>query len=385
MKKIGLCVCYDTKNYGSQLQVLATLKKIEELGYDYEIIRYKKKFTPLFILQSLPRFANPYFLRSKLNGIKKRKTISKRPDIQKQVNIRNKRFAKFIKQYFSKLSVEYYGYRELVKGTEKYDGFLVGSDQLWLPNNMGSRFYNLLFVPDRYPKVAYATSFGVSQIPWYQKKSTKKYLNRFDKLSTREVRGSEIIKELTGKEVKVVCDPTLLFSAEEWLHIIPERRIIDQPYIYCYFLGNNPKHREIAVELKEKTGFKIITTPFLDNYVEVDELFGDHKLFDIGADDFVNLIRHADYVLTDSFHGSVFSILHHKQFITFNRFMSESKNSRNSRIESLCKLLSLEERRYETDICESINKPINYCEVDERLNKLRKESIEYLIEALKVI
>lgn len=235
MKKIGLCVCYDTKNYGSQLQVLATLKKIEELGYDYEIIRYKKKLTPLFLLQSLPRLINPYFLKSKLNKIKKRKLISKYPDVREKVSIRNKRFDEFVQKYFSKLSQEYYGYRALVKGTQNYDLFLVGSDQLWLPNNMGSKFYNLLFVPDRYPKIAYATSFGVSRIPWYQKNRTKKFLKRFNYLSSRELRGAQIIKDLIGKEVKTVVDPTLLFSNDEWLNFIPEQKVIQDKYIFCYF------------------------------------------------------------------------------------------------------------------------------------------------------
>lgn len=385
MKKVGLCVCYDTKNYGSQLQVLATLKKVDELGYDYEIIRYKKKFTIPFILQSLTRFANPYFVKSKLSGIKKKIAVSKYPEIQKQVNVRNKRFNEFVKQYFEKLSVPYYGYKELVKGTKNYDGFLVGSDQLWLPNNMGSKFYNLLFVPEKYPKVAYATSFGVSQIPWYQRKRTKRYLDRFNRISTRELRGSEIIRELTGKDIEVVCDPTLLFASREWDKMIPQKQVLKEPYIFCYFLGTNVEHRDIANELSKKTGLQIVTIPFLDNFVKEDQSFGNQRLFNIDTVDFVNLIRNAEFVLTDSFHGSVFSILYHKKFITFNRFIEGSKNSRNSRIDSLCKLLGLEERRYNGNIYNSVIKTIDYDAVNRKLETLRINSEEYLREALKEI
>jgi len=385
MKKVGLCVCYDTKNYGSQLQVLATIKKVAELGYDYEIIRYKKKFTLPFILKSLTRLANPYFVRIKINGIRKKIVISKYPEIKKQVNIRNKRFYEFVEQYFEKLSVPYYGYNELVQGTKNYDGFLVGSDQLWLPSNMGSKFYNLLFVPEKYPKIAYATSFGVSQIPWYQKRRTKNYLNRFNRISTREIRGSEIIKELTGKNVEVVCDPTLLFDSREWDKMIPHKQVIKESYIFCYFLGTNIKHRDVANELSKKTGLQIVSIPFLDNFVKEDLNFGNIKLFDIDAVDFVNIIRNAEFVLTDSFHGSVFSILYHKKFITFNRFSNESKNSRNSRIDSLCKLLGLEQRRYSGDIYNSIIKDIDYNAVDMKLEKLRVNSEKYLREALEEI
>lgn len=385
MKKVGLCVCYDTKNYGSQLQVLATIEKVAELGYDYEIIRYRKKFTIPFILQSIARLANPYFVRIKLNGIKKKIEISKHPEIQKQVSLRNRRFNEFVEQYFKKLSTPYYGYKELVKGTKNYDGFLVGSDQLWLPSNMGSKFYNLLFVPEKYPKIAYATSFGVSQIPWYQKKRTKKYLERFNRISTRELRGSEIIKELTGKDVEVVCDPTLLFNSSEWDEMIPQKEVIKEPYIFCYFLGTNIEHRVVAEELSKKTGLQIVLIPFLDNFVEEDQDFGNIRLFDIDTVDFVNLIRNAEYVLTDSFHGSVFSILYHKKFITFNRFAEGSKNSRNSRIDSLCKLLGLEERRYNGDIYNSIVKEIDYDVVDMKLEALRFNSERYLRVALKEI
>ena len=107
-------------------------------------------------------------------------------------------------------------------------------------------------------------------------------------------------------------------------------------------------------------------------------------MYDMDAEDFVNLIRNAEYVLTDSFHGSVFSILHHKKFVIFNRFNSGS-NSRNSRIDSLCEILGLNERRYAGNIGAQINQRIDYDIVEERLNQLRAESIQYLERALSKI
>jgi len=111
--------------------------------------------------------------------------------------------------------------------------------------------------------------------------------------------------------------------------------------------------------------------------------FGDRQLFDVAPDDFVNLIRGAEYVLTDSFHGSVFSILHHKQFVTFNRFSGASGNSRNSRIDSLCGLLGLEKRRYHQDILLEAAAPIDYEAVEQKLTVLRRESADYLAQSLK--
>lgn len=383
MDKIGLCVCYDTKNFGSQLQVLATQKAVEELGYDYEVIRYKKKMTPVFVLKSLPRLFNPYFVNGKLRSIKRKRAVKKHPDIASQTAIRDKRFQAFADRYFVRLSKPYVGYEALKEGAEDYNAFLTGSDQLWLPGNLGSHFYTQEFVPDEKNKAAYATSFGVGSIPWYQKRRTKNYLNRFQHLSSRELAGSKIIKNLTGRDSMTVADPTLLFSGEEWLEYIPARQVVEGKYIFCYFLGDNAKHRETAMELKAKTGLEIVTIPFLDNFVEGDMKFGDKRLFDVDAADFVNLIRNAEYILTDSFHGTVFSILNHKLFVTFNRFMDESKDSRNSRIDSLCSIMGLSERRYKKNIMSTVEKEIDYSEVEKCVKTLRESSKAYLDRALK--
>ena len=382
MKKIGLAVCYDTKNYGSQLQVLATLKKIEELGFETEIIRYKKKISPTFIVQTLPRLFNIPFIQAKINSKKKRNRIDKHDQLRDDVKKRNDRFNKFVTDYFTNLSEQYNGWESLVrKSNQNYDTFLCGSDQLWLPHNLGSHFYTLEFANDDKKKVAYATSFGVSEIPNNLKKGYKKFLNRFQFLSTREIAGQEIIKELTGKNAKVVCDPTLLFNSEQWMKILPEEKVISEKYIFCYFLGDNNEHRNQAEILSQKTGYKIVTIPFLDNFVERDLTFGDYKMFDIDTKDFVNLIRNAEYVLTDSFHGSIFSILNHKKFITFNRYTS-GKGTRNSRIDSLCHLLNLNDRRFEKNILDNIFNDIDYDNVEIKLNELRNASISYLIDSL---
>lgn len=382
MKKVGLAVCYDTKNFGSQLQVLATIKKVEDLGYETEIIRYRKKLTPAFALQTIPRLFNLSFIKSKLQSKDKKKRIERHPDIARSVSVRNERFNKFVEKHFENLSKPYDGWENLVRESAKnYDMFLCGSDQLWLPNNLGSHFYTLEFAPDDKPKIAYATSFGVSQVPERQKRATAKYLNRFQCLSTRELAGQSIIQELTGKKASVVCDPTLLFDANSWAQMLPEREIVEEPYVFCYFLGTNDEHRKAANEFKKMTGLKIVTCPYLDNFVERDQQFGDIQMFDMDAADFVNLIRHAEYILTDSFHGSVFSILHHKKFMTFNRFTAGT-NSRNSRIDSLCTLLGLSERRFNGNVMD-IKNDVDYVGVEERLRKLRADSIKYLENALK--
>lgn len=383
MKKIGLAVCYDTKNFGSQLQVLATIKTLETMGYDTEIIRYNKKVSPKLVFQTIPRFFNPYFIDSKIKVMKKRNNINKDLEIKEKVSIRNERFIRFANENFVNVSEIYNGWRELVeKSNQKYDYFLCGSDQLWLPSNLGSHFYTLEFAKNDKRKIAYATSFGVKQIPWYQKRATKRYLKRFNFISNREISGSIIVEKLIGEKSKVVCDPTLLLTRDEWEKILPYEKKENEKYIFCYYLGTNKEHRKKALELKEKTGFKIVTIPFLDNYVEADKNFGDIQLFDIDTKDVVNYIRNAEYILTDSFHGSIFSIINGKKFLTFNRFNSNSKNSRNTRIDSLFELLDLKDRRYNGDIFNIFN-DIDYKSVEKKLLKLRLESEKFLSNALK--
>lgn len=383
-KKIGVCACYDQKNYGSMLQVLATVIKINELGYDYEIIRYSRKLTLNLLLRSLSRI--PERMKFKAEQNRKRKKFASIEGLTQKVQQRNDCFKTFSENHFRKLSPVYDTYSDLRKAASHYGAILVGSDQLWRPEGYTTGFYNLMFVPDNVPKIAYATSFGVSQIPENKKKIAKQFLSRMDYISVRELRASEMIKELIGRDVPTVVDPTLLFTGEEWNNIIPLKKIIDEKYIFCYLLGSNPQHREWVNELKKCTGYKIVTIPFLDEFVEGDIAFGDNQIFDAGPAEFVNLIRNAEYVCTDSFHGSVFSILNQKQFVTFNRFSDESRNSRNSRIDSLLTQTGLRSRRMTEvgqDICDVIDAKIDYEMVEKKLAKMRNESVDYLRNALE--
>lgn len=383
MKKAGLCVRYDCDNFGSMLQILATQKAINQAGWNYEIIRYDKR-TPLFYLTNVSRLFNPYFMKGKIETFEKNRKLKGYPEVQKGNSIRNGCIDKYRKKFIGPYSAIYRGYGNLVKGVEKYDAVIVGSDQLWTPAGIKSKFYNLLFVPDRISKVSFATSFGVGEIPSSQKKMTTQYLKRINHISVRETRGAEMVKELTGRDVTVALDPTLLFTGDEWKNIFPEEHVIDEPYILAYFLGSNAEHRDAVEQLKKDTGLKVVTIPFMDVFVERDLTFGDERLFEVGPVEFLNLIRGAEYICTDSFHGSVFSILNHKQFITFNRTNSNDKQTRNSRIDSLFGLLGLEERRYQSGmkLKDVIDRAIDFDIVDQKLIELRKETLGFLDRAL---
>lgn len=384
MKKVGLCVRYDCDNYGSMLQILATEKAIERCGCDYEIIRYDKR-TVTFMIKNISRLFNPYFIQGKVSGYKKLKLLKEHPEEYKRNQKRNKLFSDYRKKYIGPYSPIFKGYSKLVEGMNRYDIVMVGSDQLWTPAGIKSRFYNLLCVPDDIRKVSLATSFGVTSIPKNQEKLTSEYLNRIDYLSVREVSGQKLVKNLTNRDAFVALDPTLLFSDKEWEEIFPNRVVDSVKYIFAYLLGTNVDHRKQIEEFAKKKRLKIISCPCMDEFVDYDLHFSNEQRYEIDPIDFLNLIRNAEYVCTDSFHGTVFSILNHKKFATFNRYDDELRKSKNSRIGSLFYLLGLEERHCfgSKNVSNFMEQEIEYEDVENKLQKLREESFEFLREALK--
>lgn len=387
MKKIGLCICYSVKNYGSMLQAYATQQYVQKSGLDYELIRYIKKHDLKFYVSSCIRLLNSNFRKEVLRRLSYKINLKKNPNLKNNLSIRNSKFEDFERNNFNNLSNISFTYSELQEKGKELSAYLVGSDQLWLPAGLSTNFYNLNFASDNAIKISYATSFGVSKIPSYQRKKTADYLKRIQFLSVREQKGVQIIKDIAKRDAELVVDPTLLLTEEEWCSFIPPKKIIEDEYIFVYFIGNNPSQRKKVEELKEKTGLKIVVLRHIDEYIPEDEKFGDIGLYDVGPAEFVNLIRNANFVCTDSFHGSVFSIINQKQFIVFNRFDDSEKNSTNSRIDSLCNILELQERRFNKnlDIYDQMETSVDYKETNEKLTKLRESSMLFLEKAFSSI
>lgn len=382
---IGLCICYYNNNYGSMLQAYATVQEMKKRGLAYEIISYKKDINILYLIKNIGRFFNKYWLQEKGLVLQKKISRKKYPEYNKNALIREKKFIEFQKNNFSKNIRICDGYADLKKAAEDYNIVIVGSDQMWSPSGLATNFYNLMFVPDKIRKVSYASSFGVSEIPFYQKKRTTKFLKRINFLSVREKSAVKIVKELTNRKAQLVVDPTMLLEASEWDDFSGKDKIIDEKYIFAYFLGSNLEHRKKVEELSKQKHLKIITLKHLDEYVLNDENFGDIALYDIGPKEFINLIKNAEYICTDSFHGTVFSILFHKQFLTFFRYTDDSSISKNSRITSLLSSLEITSRNFNfktQDIIQCMDNEIKYKDVDEKLSQLISQSKLFLDEAL---
>lgn len=382
-KKIGYVMAYKIgqNNYGTSLQGYALLRILLRLGYDVEILNYIKQPTlkdkiawgiNLYRCGMLKDVIASYIFKQKvpseyINNIKERTAAVNKYKEKKLIT----RFK------------TYKGYKNLCDGSKYYDAVIVGSDQVWIPVGLPSKFYNLLFVADSVRKIAYASSFGVSEIPKFQRKKTAQYLNRFYRIGVREQRGKEIVEALSDKQATVVADPTLLLSRSEWESEISDSNPFKlQEYIFCYLISENIEARSKAAELAQKKKLKIICIRHLEKYRSVDETYGDIAPYNVDPNDFVKYIKDATYVCTDSFHCTVFSHIFHKQFITFYR-TSSGKNSRNSRIDSLFDILGTNKKHlYSMGGLEGIDSPINWNIVDENLSKLRIESINFLQEAL---
>lgn len=383
-KKIGCVIAYTEghNNYGTSLQGYAMLKKIQQLGYEVEVIHYVKQLSTIQKIKFVANAIRAGEWKSIVARLTAKRTLKKYPQYAAEIAKRTKAVNAYKAKKLLPLFHTYVGYDALHKGSLNYDAVVVGSDQVWTPMSLPNKFFNLLFVDDSVHKIAYASSFGVSEIPSFQRKETGLYLDRFYRIGVREERGKEIVEELSHQKATVVADPTLLLTREEWEAEISDARPNEsEPYIFCYFLGTNQEARKAANQLRKQTGYKIITIRHMDEYVPEDEQFGDEAPYNVDPNDFVKYISKAAYVCTDSFHCTVFSILFHRQFMTFYRFAEGSKTGRNSRINSLFDLFELQERLYKGDI-NKITNPIDYNSVDKKLSELRKESISFLNECL---
>lgn len=389
MKKVGIVSCYFQPNYGSMIQALATQMALDKLGYENETIdisgfrsEIRKAKIRYFIKASLTSdillskwgMAKTVLLRKFLKN-----TYAKNSAIRKQ------KFEAFSRKQFrlskaldSKAALGAYA-------ADHYSTVLVGSDQLWLPGNIAANYYTLNWVPESVNTVAYSTSFGQSQLPADSRRKAAVFLKRIRHIGVREKSGQKLVKQIAERNVPVVCDPTLLFTGEEWMTIQNKEPLFKGPYIFVYFLGNNPPHREFVKRLRKITGYKIVSLVHLDEYVRSDEGYADYTPYDIDPGDFLNLIRNAECVCTDSFHCSVFSMQYEKVFFAFRRYARKTASSTNSRLDTLFSLAGVKNRilRGTEDVQECLSRKIDYAVVQQNLARLRAQSYDYLRTAIE--
>lgn len=392
--KIALVTCYFQPNYGSQLQAFATQEAFVKLGLEHETIMIDG------LLPEINKAKYKYFLskildvntvKDKMATVRKLLAKKRNPEYARNLEVRYGMFRDFAANMFT-LSGRYDSKAQLGIKAHDYAAFVVGSDQLWLPSNIAADYYTLNFVPDDVCKIALATSFGISVLPEKYGRKAGEFLNRIDYVSVRETSGQKIVKQWADRDVPVVCDPTIMFDADGWKKAIGadgdgKRFANGEKYLFVYFLGNNPWEREIVKRVRKETGLKIVQIAHSDEYVKSDEGFANFTPYNVGPREFVELIRDAEYVFTDSFHCSVFSMLNSKRFFTFPRYSNDGPASTNGRLYSLLSLVKQEKRMVRKsdvfNVADRLKEEVDYKVVHSELDKLRQFTWNWLEKALK--
>lgn len=388
-KKIGIAAVTYKENFGSALQTFATQYTLEKMGYDARIFEIKGVHREIHIKKLLyyaGRMFDSVELKYLLANLKSRsrKTASASTDqYAQEMKVRKQVYADFNKKW-NKMLPTVKGWKALSEQASQMDAVVVGSDQLWRPSNIVGCYFTLEFVPDNVKKIAFSTSFGVPELPKKLHKHAKKYLSRIEHISVRENSGADIVKAESGREATVVCDPTMMLTAEDWMHIQDEKPFAEGKYILMYLMGDNPEQREFVKQLSKKTGCRIVGLLHGATYIAYDEEVADEKPFNVGPSEFVNLIRNAEYVCTDSFHCCVFSILNATKFFAFRRWPDGSKFSANDRLYTLLDFTGLSTRMLmgTEDVDKCIAEEIDFTKVLEKVAEKRAMSMEYLTNAL---
>ena len=254
---------------------------------------------------------------------------------------------------------------------EKYSCFVVGSDQIWNPSLFPNMYINMLGFVKNSRKISLASSISRDNLFLEEKYEFRRYLKTFYKLSCREERGSQIVSALTHKKCQTLIDPTLMLEKNDWISIMkkPEFHNERNPYMLVYFLGGKTKEFEKDIlELGKKLNLIII------------DIYDKNSIYySCGPKEFIYLVYNASLILTDSFHGSVFSYIFDKPFKIFVR---KDTNSMNSRLITLSSKLNLDKRIFAQNVKE-INESVFNIKYDKKyLRNEQRKVYKYLNSSL---
>lgn len=378
MKTVGIITYHHYYNYGTMLQAYALQKKIELLGYYSELIDFQQNNSlTSFQLLKIRIKRLPVYL-------KEHRKYSILASTKEEFFERNAAYDSFYVRYL-KVGNFLYTNSDLLKDNPPiYDGYVVGSDQTWNPYvAKNSEAFYLVFVEDNNKKGSYAPSLAISQLTEQQKNMFKSRLRSFSFLSCRELTGTKLLKNVLGRDVLNVLDPTLLLDWGDWQKVSTAAEEKDQ-YILTYFLGDVKKHRLFVHKLAKRTNLKVVTLPI--SYLDIiDPVF--EKRW-VGPDQFLSLIKNAKFVCTDSFHGTAFSINFGVNFFSFCKTNDSEKLSGNSRLYDLLNLLGLSSRLVNEKNEEKLIRElpeINYTMINDILDREKEKSVEYLKRMLATI
>ena len=319
--KLGIITFHRAINYGAALQSFALQKALNEMGYDAEVLdyaceylenHYKKFYNSSGTIKGAISAIIYYPIRS----------------------ARIRKFREFREHYLKTSKKKNISRSELSRLSEEYDYIITGSDQVWNPEQTECDTTYFLDFVDPMKKVSYAASLGTDNPTEMQQRILKTYIQGYEKVSVREKESADYLERLLGIKVHLVVDPVFLLEANDWRRLIANKPLVNKPYIFVYCLHEKTCYY-YAEHLADKTGKKIVSIPD-----SIKTKCSGKKDFKAGVLDFLNYIYYADYVITDSFHATAFSIIFEKRF---NIIMKQNRKDLNGRLSSIASRYNLDD------------------------------------------
>lgn len=375
---VGIITMHRVTNFGSALQVYGLFQTIQNLGYNTHIIDYrfpnsfqkrhnKKKGLPILFKQRNLFKTVSYKISSKIFKVWEQQRLL---------------FEDFYRDRLL-LTQPYLEREDIIANPPNFDIVITGSDQVW---NTKHTFGDPTFFCDfagNCPRISFGASFSTSELDSNYKEGFKHLLNNYVSISVREQNGVRLVKELTGKEAKVVCDPSMLLTKESYRQLSNKSKLkIDKPYILAYILDYNFNPYPLIENLLNKISReKKLDIIYLQcGSIHGNTCKGNKQVFDAGPLEFLWLIDNAEIIVTSSFHGAAFSIIFEKDF-----YAVYDNNSKDDRLTSLCQTLNLESRLLSRnqDINNIIDQPIDWHVTNDKLSTFRNQSLSFLKNSLE--
>ena len=348
MKSVKIFTFCTNSSIGSILQSFALKKALKFNDFESEILLPKP-----IVRKSKPNFKKT--IRNFLEVFSKNK-------VAKAYTKRNK----FISD---NIDVVYYNsYNELIELTNNDDTtcYLAGSDQIWNPKNCNPAFF--LDFANGKKRISYAASMGETVIPEEKKERFVRMIQNFDSISVRESECADAISKFTDKNIETHIDPTFLIKQSEWKSREIEYKV-KEPYILLYMIYWDKSVKKQVKKLQKKTGLKVYT---IKNGFS--RAYGNKMLYDVGIEEFLWLVDHAEYVVTSSFHGVAMSAIFNK------RFSAAINPDSPSRIDNLMRVLSIP--KVEIDRLDDTTDNFDYDTINARIDEERERGLKYLREAI---
>ncbi len=382
MKKIGILTFHYSNNFGGVLQCYALQSFLDSKGYEVEIINY------------IPLSAKKQSILHS-TGIRKNVFKSEKADLMPATLIRRiaikAKYNKKITEKFNEFRESYMNLSEEVNENTinsilcKYESIIVGSDQVWNPGRRKQRNYFLDFGESfKGKKISYAADSTISEVNNSHVDHLSKALQEFHKISVRNDHSNLFVKNLIGNYAPVVCDPTLLLDFSELENKRKQRFNLDEKFILVYALGKeiDGSNKRLINKIKEKYGdlkvYSIVIPTMKFNIPN----YADKVLYDLDPIEWLELFRKATFIMTDSFHGTLFSLKFHKPFIAYY-----AETLRSTRFIDLGKRYDIEDFIVSTiedvDMKNSLYKTPDYNRVDNLIHEQKKVSMAFLENALK--